>query len=592
MSKKSFTFALNLSSAFIEYLIAVDGLESVNMTESISAAGAETVDPREGSTRAGCILDVAEGCFIARLDTLSEALTATGSAASGGRSAGQVGSYLVIRNEGDDTLVTVARNYQGTNAQGHAEAMAELTPLGMIKASGGFSRGISQYPDCGAEVHLITEDKLAQLFTAYGDAHLEVGTLSASDNIKVHLNATAFFGRHAAILGQSGAGKSWTVTSLVQSTLKAMPQAHIVVLDMHGEYCDKQVDGSPYQSPFTALNQRSFAAEDLEFPYWLLSFADLCELLINPDDKYASVQTSFLRDTVLRLRQEQNRHLELGHITVDSPLYYPLEELRDAMEYADSATTDFGREKLDTYGKFDQPMVRLSSLLNDSRYDFMMKPSKRNSSESLTDLMRDLVGLGTPRASVTVIDLSSVSFDVVPLVTAQIGRLIYEFNFWNPRCTEFPIFLICEEAHEYIPREDSARFREARRSMERISKNGRKYGVGLCVVSQRPHDVSETVLSQCSSFLCLRLSNPDDQEYVRSMVPEASRGTFETLTSLAKGEVIGLGEAVPMPVKFKVSLPEPPPNSTDIDFSQKWRDERIAIDVDKLVYRWRSQEHH
>ena len=136
MSKKSFTFALNLSSAFIEYLIAVDGLESVNMTESISAAGAETVDPREGTTRAGCILDVAEGCFIARLDTLSEALMATGSAASGRSSAGQVGSYLVIRNEGDDTLVTVARNYQGTSAQGQS-----VTSTGM--ASGRCPRTLS-----------------------------------------------------------------------------------------------------------------------------------------------------------------------------------------------------------------------------------------------------------------------------------------------------------------------------------------------------------------------------------------------------------------------------------------------------------------
>ena len=178
---------------------------------------------------------------------------------------------------------------------------------------------------------------------------------------------------------------------------------------------------------------------------------------------------------------------------------------------------------------------------------------------------------------------------MVPLVAAQIGRLAYEFNFWNPLCREFPIFLICEEAHEYIPREDIPRYREARRSMERISKNGRKYGVGICVVSQRPHDVSETVLAQCRSFICLRISNPDDQEYVRSMVPDAAKGTFAALTALSKGEAIALGEAVPMPVRFKVDLPDPPPNSTDIDYAGKWSEGGQEISVERLVHNWHRQ---
>jgi len=218
-----------------------------------------------------------------------------------------------------------------------------------------------------------------------------------------------------------------------------------------------------------------------------------------------------------------------------------------------------------------------------------MKPKIRTSTDSLTDMMKDIVGLGEPKANVTVLDLSAVPFDVVPMVTAQIGRLAYEFNFWNPLCREFPIFLICEEAHEYIPRQEDSRFREAHRAMERISKNGRKYGVGLCIVSQRPHDVSDTVLAQCSSYICLRISNPEDQEYVRSMVPEAARGTFTALTSLSKGEAVVLGEAVPMPVVLKVDMPHPPPNSTDIDYAGKWRDGGQEISVEKLVSNWQRQ---
>jgi len=203
--------------------------------------------------------------------------------------------------------------------------------------------------------------------------------------------------------------------------------------------------------------------------------------------------------------------------------------------------------------------------------------------------MQDLVGLGEPKANVTVLDLSGVPFDVVPMVTAQIGRLTFEFNFWNPRCNEFPIFLICEEAHEYIPREDIPRFREARRAIERISKSGRKYGIGLCVVSQRPHEVSETVLAQCSTYICLRITNPDDQEYVRSMVPDIARGTFAALTSLSKGEAVALGEAVPMPVRFKVDMPNPPPNSTDIDYATMWSTGGKGVSVEKLVSNWHKQ---
>ena len=207
----------------------------------------------------------------------------------------------------------------------------------------------------------------------------------------------------------------------------------------------------------------------------------------------------------------------------------------------------------------------------------------------MVGLMKDFVGLGDPKAAITVLDLSAVPFDIAPMVTAQIGRLAYEFNFWNPKCQEFPIFLICEEAHEYIPRGDHPRYKEARRSLERISKAGRKYGVGLCIVSQRPHELSETVLAQCGTFICLRISNPDDQDYVRALVPDSATGTFAALTSLARGEVIIMGDAVPMPVRLQVDRPSPPPNAQDIDYGEKWSADTEDISVEKLVNRWHTQ---
>lgn len=535
-------------------------------------------------TSVGILDDVTGEYFTAKL------LTPSGKGQTTDAPIGQVGSYFSVKHLDVRTLVSVDRSYSETGPNGTTEHRVHLTPLGEINTAGEFTRGISHFPTSGAALYNISNDELKLVFSRHSDADYKVGSLTAFEDVDVYLDASAFFGRHAAIFGQSGSGKSWTVTSLIQSALTSMPNAHIILIDMHGEYCDKTVDGIETKSPFEEEKVRSFGAQELEFPHWLLTFSELCELLIDPEDENASMQISFLRSVMVRLKKESNDHLELGHITVDSPIYYSMDLLIDAISKANNETSNFGKTKSTLFGRFDQILVRMQSLLNDSRYDFLMKPKIRNSTESLTGMLEDLVGLGEPRACITVLDLSSVPFDVVPMVTAQIGRLAYEFNFWNPRCTEFPIFLICEEAHEYIPRADIPRYREARRSMERIAKNGRKYGVGLCIVSQRPHDVSETVLAQCSSFICLRISNPDDQDYVRAMVPDAARGTFAALTSLAKGEAVALGEAVPMPVRFNVNMPSPPPNSTDVDYAAKWQEDESIVSVEKIVQNWCRQK--
>lgn len=543
----------------------------------------------DNSTRIGHLTDINGEFFTAKLISEGGEFVAERMFGMNKIRIGQVGSYLAVRQGDQQTLVMVERLWKELDKHGHEFHMVTLTPLGEISKDGDFTRGVAHFPTAGAELHVVSNWDLERIFSEHSEVGWKVGRLSSFDAIDVYLDASAFFGRHAAILGQSGSGKSWTVTSLVQSALRSMPRAHIVLLDMHGEYCDKEVDEITASAPFPASKVRSLKARDVEFPYWLLTYSEMCELIVDPADDNASIQISFLRSILIRLKRETNKHLDLGHITVDSPVYYSMEEFMELIRDANEETSDFGKTKSPLYGRFDQMLVRLQSLLNDTRYDFLLKPKTRTSTESLAGLMEDIVGLGDPKANVTVLDLSAVPFDVAPMVTAQIARLVFEFNFWNPLCREFPIFIICEEAHEYIPREDIARYREARKSMERIAKNGRKYGVGLCVVSQRPHDVSETVLAQCSSYICLRISNPDDQEYVRSMVPDAARGTFAALTSLSKGEAVALGEAVPMPVRFQVNLPNPPPNSIDIDYSGKWRHGGKDISVKQLVNNWHKQ---
>jgi len=463
-----------------------------------------------------------------------------------------------------------------------------ITPLGEFDTSGDFTRGVNHFPTAGAELHLVSNWNLERIFSDYSDVYYKVGKLSAFEAIDVYLDASNFFGRHSAVLGQTGSGKSWTVTSLIQSALHYMPNAHMIIMDLHGEYGDNKTDPSK-TSPFPNSKVRCLDALDLEMPYWLLTYANLAEIFISQDDINATVQLAFLRGALSELRIESNKDSGLGHITVDSPVHFSLDVLREKFELANQETSDFGRVKGPLYGKFDQLLVRMDSLLNDRRYDFMLKPKIRTSTASLVDLMRDFVGLGDPKANVTVLNLSAVPFDVAPTVTALIGRLAFEFNFWNPKCLEFPIWLVCEEAQEYIPRDANTRYKEARRTMELIAKAGRKYGVGLCIVSQRPHEVSETVLAQCGTFLCLRISNPDDQDYLRAMVPDAARGTFSAITSLARGEVVAMGSAVPMPVRFQMNLPNPPPNSQDVDFAGKWARGGEEIDVEQLVSNWHRQ---
>ncbi|MBT8048695.1 MAG: ATP-binding protein [Xanthomonadales bacterium] len=501
---------------------------------------------------------------------------------------GQIGSYLMVRQTGSYVLVIVESMWQEVEPEGGLTRMVRVNPLGEITAKGGFERGVAHFPTPGAELHLVTGPTLELLFSKYSAADFKVGKLSSFDTVDVFIDPDAFFGRHAAILGQSGSGKSWSVTSFIQSTLKAMPNAHIIILDLHGEYGSKDWDPNT-RPPFPEGSVRCIKASELEIPYWLLTYEELIELLIDDDDPNASVQIAFLRGSLLELKREANEHLDLGHITVDSPIFFSMDDLVNRFKNANETTADFGKSKTALTGKFDQLLVKLQSRLNDTRYDFLLRPQKRVSSESLAGLLRDFAGLGDPSAKVTVLDLSSIPFDVHPTVTAQIGRLAFEFNYWNPNCRDFPLFLVAEEAHSYIPRAHVGGHQGTRRSFERIAKAGRKYAVGLCVVSQRPNELSETVLSQCSTFICLRITNPDDQEYVRALVPDAARGILEALTSLAQGEAIATGEGVPMPVRFRVTMPDPPPNAQSIEYAGMWAKGPQDTDVEHIVDCWRRQ---
>jgi len=507
--------------------------------------------------------------------------------------AGHLGAYVIIRQAHVGVLALVYKMWEQDRFTANGERCTDryisLIPVGEILENGTFIRGVRHYPTPGGKVYAVGIHEINAIFSKFREYEFFIGQLAVHRNYHLSLDPRALFGRHFAIIGQSGSGKSWTVTSLIQHTIRAMPKAHIIMLDLHGEYCWKDDDGT-LRSAFPKDTVNYVDALELEMPYWMMTYAELVDLFIDRDDDGASMQMAFMREVLQQLKRKTAKDIGLASVSIDTPVYFSLVEMYRQFKNANEERKDFGKVKGALFGQFDEFLVRMQSRFNDVRYDFLLKPKKRNKSETLADLLRDFIGLRSGKhTNITVIDLSSVPTDVRPAVSAQVGRLAYEFNYWNPRRREFPITLICEEAHAYIPREKGGQFEGTKKMMERIAKEGRKYGVSIGVISQRPTELSETMLSQCSSFICLRITNPDDQAYVRGLVPEAEGDLTDILTSLGRGEALVLGEAAPLPTRVQIYRPNPEPKSNDVDYYTGWREGPDTLDVDEIVNLWRTQ---
>lgn len=506
--------------------------------------------------------------------------------------AGQIGSYVVIRQTGISVLALVLKMWENDRFNSTDTRLSDrfisLVPVGEIDKNGTFIRGVRHYPTPGANVYAVGLKEINAIFSKFREYEFYIGNLASHKDYQLSLDPRALFGRHFAILGQSGSGKSWTVTSLIQSTLKAMPNCHLIMLDLHGEYCWKDDNGA-IKSAFPSHQVNYIDAMEMEMPYWMMTYSELVDLFIDREDKGASMQMAYMREVIQQLKRKEAKQIGLASVTVDTPIYFPLAELYMQFKLANEEKKDFGKAQGALFGQFDEFLIRMQSRFNDIRYDFLLKPKIRNTSESMAALLRQFVGLGAKRANIMVVDLSSVPTDVRPAVSAQVGRLVYEFNYWNPKRAEFPITLICEEAHAYIPREKGGQFDGTKKMMERIAKEGRKYGVSIGVVSQRPTELSETMLAQCSSFICLRTTNPDDQEYIKKLVPEAEGDLTDTLSSLGRGEALVLGEAAPIPTRVQIYRPNPEPKSNDVDYFTGWWKGTDDLDVEEIVHFWRTQ---
>lgn len=506
---------------------------------------------------------------------------------------GHIGSYVAIRQADINILAITIKMWEVhrfDNADMRkTDRFIALAPVGEIQADGTFLRGITNYPTSGAKVYAIGITEVSAIFSKYRRYKFFIGQLSSHRSYDLSLDPQVFFSRHFAIVGQSGAGKSWTVTNLIQRAVKAMPKCHIILLDLHGEYCWKDANGVR-QSAFDESVVNCIDAQEMEMPYWMMSYAELVDLFIDRDDKGASTQMSFMSEILMQLKRKESKRIGLATFSIDTPIYFSLAEMYMAFKTANEEKKAFGKVLGPLYGQFDNFLIKMQSRLNDVRYDFLLRPKKRKSSESMVDLLRMFVGLGEKKANVTVVDLSAVPSDIRPAISAQVGRLAYEFNYWNPKRREFPITLICEEAHIYIPKERGGQFEGSKKMMERIAKEGRKYGVSIGVVSQRPTELSETMLSQCTSFICLRTTSLDDQAYIRGLIPDSEGNLADVLSSLGRGEALVLGEAVPLPTRVQLYKPNPEPKSNDVNYVTGWRKGVEDLDVDEIVQLWRAQD--
>jgi hypothetical protein len=494
-------------------------------------------------------------------------------------SIGQIGTYVLIPM---GSLVLIGMVQQLTkkdvpiNGQAQQRYVMDVNMVGTVK-SGRYERGVSVFPSVDCPVFLAEDADLAVAFSVFQKFGFSVGQISLFENQRAYLDANRFFGKHIAILGSSGSGKSCTVASILQKVSK-FPDTNIIVLDIHNEYKKAFQD-----------NCNHIDIAEFELPFWLMNFDELREMFIDEKDENSSSQITVLKDLIIASKKGKNPEMS-PLITIDTPVYYDMSEIRAKLQYMDTEKSSVGGQTREGpfYGKFTRFLVRLDSKMNDPRYAFMFRLKKYIQSTSINDLLMHILG-ADGSAQVTILDLSGIPFDIVNTIVSLLARTIFDFNFWNPNRREFPILLVFEEAHNYLPSTGTTTT-SARRTVERIAKEGRKYGVSIMVVSQRPVEVSETILSQCNNYVVLRLTNPLDQSYIRRLVPDTFASLTEVLPSLRQGEALIVGEAISMPLRVQIDYPDPEPDSSDIKFYEKWKQSGTRTKIEDVVTRWWKQQ--
>ncbi|HTG39275.1 ATP-binding protein [Sphingomonas sp.] len=493
-------------------------------------------------------------------------------------SAARVGSLVKIRS-GAHWLIASVRNLKLT-ADGHADIAARIDFLGegeeerLTGKLYRFRRGVTNYPTPGAPVYPVATGDLHQIYATDDRANVRIGTVYPTRDIPASLYIDALLGKHFALLGSTGTGKSTAAALILHRICQSAPHGHIVMIDPHGEY-----------AAAFATTGAIYDVGNLSMPYWLMNFDEHCEVFVTSTGSQRQVDADILAKCLLAARAK-NRLATDVKLTVDSPIPYLLSDL--------TALVQAEMGKMDRAGD-TAPYLRLKTKIeeirNDPRYAFMF--SGMLVADTMATFIQRIFRMPADGRPISVIDVSGVPSEITTVVVAVLSRMVFDFAIWSRGEALRPILLVCEEAHRYVPNDKQADASSVGRILSRIAKEGRKYGVSLGLITQRPSDLAEGVLSQCGTIISMRLNNDRDQAFVRAAMPEGARGFLDAIPALRNRECIICGEGVATPIRLVFDDLEESrrPASADPSFSSLWKQGGNEAALARTIRRWRSQRH-
>ncbi len=487
-----------------------------------------------------------------------------------------VGDMVVIPSDRSMVFGLVQALLAGNGRQ---EARVALLgeSLGPEEEAFVFQRGVSISPRLGAVVRLAVSADLARIYAKPAKSSVMVGALHQDPEVPAYMVVDDFLGKHFAVLGTTGSGKSCTVAVLLRSILTAHRHGHIVLLDPHDEYAAAFGDLAETVTP-----------ENLSLPYWLLDFEEMVQVFCSSERPYREVEANILKECVVTAKAEYLRGAgatEDPGLTIDTPTPYRLARVGELLKVG------MGRlDKPESSIPYLRLAARLDALRRDRRFSFMF--GQLTVEDCMPDVLARYLRLPAEGRPLTIFNLAGVPAEIVDVVVSLLCRLIFDFAIWTERGRGVPVLLVCEEAHRYVPRDTAAAFGPTRRALSRIAKEGRKYGVSLGLITQRPSEISETVLSQVNTLVSLRMSNEQDQLFVRRAMPENAAGLLAALPALRTQEAVVVGEGVPVPmrIRFRNLADDERPRSDTARFSDVWSVESVDRGfIRDTIDRWRRQ---
>lgn len=538
----------------------------------------------------------------------------------------KVGSYLRISDNENAVLIAIIENFSiEVNDDGNRKHVIEANPLGIIKGDE-FIRGGDSIAIPPKKVEPATVEEIKKIYeqSISKEESFIFSSLSSNHSIRIPVNGNKFFNKHIAIVGSTGSGKSHTLSTIIQKAVAEkngdykLNNAHVVIFDIHSEY----------KSAFPKANLINI--NNLVLPYWMLNSSELEELFLDTEANDHN-QRNVFKEAIVNNRKIKfvGKVEDKAKLHYDSPLFFDLNEILQYVENRNNEKKDkdneipwvtssgetffFNEENIPKLfsekliskgssatgslnGKLINFINRLENKIHDKRYDFLL--GEKAKAISFEDTLKQLLGYQDGNnANVTVIDLSGVPFEVLSITVSLISRILFEYGYFYKRLrsekypeekinNDIPLLLVYEEAHKYVPTSDLAKYRASKNSIERIAKEGRKYGVTLLLASQRPSEISETIFSQCNNFIAMRLTNPNDQNYVKKLLPDTLGKLIDTMPSLKAGEGLLIGESIILPSIVQIDKCENPPSSNDIPYWELWKEEWKDLSMDDIKNEW------